>query len=84
MYYVYLLKSIKTGKHYIGCTSDLRRRFAEHNNGKSFYTKDKRPWELRYYEAFYSQEDAFSREKQLKKNKSGYRELKRRLEKSLK
>ena len=85
MFYVYLIKSKKTdGCYYLGCTSDLRRRLVEHNTGKSFYTKDKGPWEVRYYEAFYSKNDAFNREKQLKKNKSGYRELRKRLEESLK
>lgn len=79
MQYVYLLKSTKTGSYYIGCTNDLRRRVAEHNSGKSISTKSKMPWELRYYEAYTSKSDAFQREKQLKKNKSGYRELRKRL-----
>jgi putative endonuclease len=83
MQYVYLIKSQKTNKYYIGCTSDLRKRLSEHNTGKSFYTKNKGPWEVRYYEAYYSKADAFQREKQLKKNKSGYRELKKRLKNSL-
>ena len=30
MYYVYLLKEKKTGKHYIGYTADLKRRLSEH------------------------------------------------------
>jgi putative endonuclease len=84
MYYVYLLKSEKTGGYYIGCTNNLRKRVAEHNSGKSLYTRNKAPWELRYYEAYFSKNDAFQREKQLKKNKSGYRELRKRLADSLK
>jgi putative endonuclease len=84
MFYVYLIKSKKSEGYYLGCTSDLRRRLVEHNAGKSFYTKDKGPWEVRYYEAFHSKGDAFNREKQLKKNKSGYRELRKRLTESLK
>lgn len=84
MHYVYLLKSKKTSQYYIGCTGDLKKRVNEHNANKSFYTKNKGPWEVRYYEAFYSKNDAFQREKQLKKNKSGLRELKKRLEESIK
>jgi len=84
MHYVYLLKSEKTGGYYLGCTNDLRKRVAEHNSGKSLYTKDKAPWQLRYYEAYFSKNDAFRREKQLKKNKSGYRELRKRLADSIK
>lgn len=84
MYYVYLLKSKKIDSYYIGCTSNLRKRITEHNSGKSTYTKIRAPWELRYYEAYFSKNDAYKREKQLKKNKSGYRELKKRLSESLK
>jgi putative endonuclease len=84
MHYVYLLKSEKTRGYYIGCTNDLKKRIAEHNSGKSLYTKNKAPWEVKYYEAYCSKIDAFNREKQLKKNKSGYRELRKRLVDSLK
>jgi putative endonuclease len=84
MHYLYLVKSKKTGEYYLGCTSDLRKRILEHNTNKSFHTKNKGPWEVRYYEAYYSKADAFQREKQLKKNKSGYRELRKRLLESLK
>ena len=83
MYYVYLLKSKKTEKYYIGCTGDLKKRVREHNTNKSVYTKNKGPWKVRYYEAFYSKNDAFQREKQLKKNKNGLRELKKRLRESI-
>ncbi|MDQ1284306.1 MAG: putative endonuclease [Patescibacteria group bacterium] len=84
MYYVYLIKSKKKDSFYIGCTGDLRKRLEEHNSGKSTYTKDKRPWEVRYYEAFFSKDDAFQREKQLKRHKRGLIELRKRIEKSLK
>jgi len=84
MHYVYLIKSKVNGKHYLGCTKDLKKRLSEHNAGKNFSTKNGIPWEVRYYESYFSKEDAFQREKQLKKNKSGYRELRKRLTESLK
>jgi len=69
---------------YIGCTDDLRRRAGEHNKNKVESTKNKGPWEVRYYEAFFSRSDAFYREKKLKQNYRGLQELKKRLKESLK
>lgn len=84
MYYVYLIKSKKFNRSfYIGCTGNLKKRFNEHNTNKSLYTKNKGPWEIRYYEAFYSKDDAFNREKQLKRNARGFQELRKRIIKSL-
>ena len=60
--YVYLLKSDSDGKFYVGCTSDLRRRIRDHNAGKSFATKGRRPFQLIYYEAHPNQKDAEARE----------------------
>ena len=65
-HYVYVLKSLKNDNCYTGCTSDLRKRFAEHNDGKSAYTKNRGPYELIYYEASLSKQDAFARERYLK------------------
>ena len=52
MYYVYVLKSEKDGKLYIGRTTDLRRRYSEHTQGHVFSTKGRRPLLLVYYEAY--------------------------------
>ncbi len=65
-HYVYVLKSLKSNNWYTGCTSDLRKRFAEHNEGKSPYTKGRGPYELIYYEASLNKKDAFARERYLK------------------
>lgn len=78
MYYTYVLRSIKNGSLYIGSTEDLKRRFAEHNEGKSEYTSKYTPWELVYYEAGRSKESAIKREKQLKTG-FGRAYLKRRI-----
>lgn len=66
MHYVYILQSLKDGKLYKGCTSDLRRRLREHNAGKGFYTSPHRPYKLIYYEAYLLKQDAEAREKYLK------------------
>jgi putative endonuclease len=50
-FYTYVLKSLKSGKLYIGYTNDLRKRFKEHNDRKSTYTKGKGPYTIIYYEA---------------------------------
>jgi len=73
MYYVYILKN-KNQKLYIGYTTDLRRRLKEH--------KKKTNIELIYYEAYKAKKDAIIREKQLKKYKSAWGHLKRRIKNS--
>jgi putative endonuclease len=83
MYYVYLLKN-KTGKIYLGYTNNLRRRLKEHNDrcgGK--YTKNKGPFEVVYYEAYNSINDAKRREDNLKLHKRAYAQLKNRIIDSL-
>ena len=84
MYYVYILKSIKFRRLYIGYTNDLRKRFKEHNDGKTKSTKPYLPWKIIYYEAYEFKADAINREKQLKYYGKAYSGLKRRLQKSLK
>ena len=65
-YYTYVLLSQKDNKFYTGYTSDLKRRFEEHNNGLVASTKDRRPLVLVYFEACLNQQDATHREKYLK------------------
>ncbi len=81
-YYVYILKSIKTSKRYIGYTNNLRKRFNEHNSGKSTYTKHRGPFILIYYEACTNEDDARSRELYLKSGR-GWRFIKSRLKRFL-
>jgi putative endonuclease len=66
MYYVYILKSEKDKNLYTGYTSDLRKRFLEHESGEVKSTRHRRPLKLIYYEACISKEDAIRREKYLK------------------
>lgn len=79
MYYVYLLRSKKTGTFYIGSTADLKRRFHQHNQGMNTSTKSGVPWELVYYEAFTTKALAQERERKLKRYGRGLVELKKRL-----
>ncbi len=65
-YYTYVLLSEKDNKFYTGYTTDLKRRFEEHSNGKVSSTKNRRPLKLIYYEACLNQTDATHREKYLK------------------
>ena len=83
MHYVYLLKSIKKQFLYVGTTVDLKRRFAEHNLGKSFATKAYAPFKLVYYEAYADKKDADLRERMLKHHGSVIGHLKRRVKNSL-
>jgi putative endonuclease len=84
MYYVYLIKSKKTNKCYLGFTKNLKERLKQHNNRKSIATKFGIPYELIYYESYKSEKDARLREKKLKHNGQGIRRLKERLNNSFK
>ena len=83
MFYVYILRSIKNGKCYIGLSNDLNRRLEQHNAGQSYWTRRYMPFELVYYEAYRSLEDAKERERKLKHFKKGYTDLEKRLKNSL-
>ncbi len=45
-WYVYVLRSKKSGYWYTGSTMDLRKRFRQHNENKSTYTSQRGPWEM--------------------------------------
>jgi putative endonuclease len=66
MYYTYVLRSEKDYKFYVGYTKDLKLRFEMHCKGQVESTKNRRPFDLIYYEACLSRDDATRREKYLK------------------
>lgn len=70
-YYVYILKSLKDGKYYIGCTSDVEARLQFHNSGLQWSTKSQVLVELVLFETHPSKELALKREKQIKGWKGG-------------
>ena len=84
MYYVYILKSLKDDKLYIGFTSiHPTKRLKEHNYGDTTSTKPRRPFKLIYYEAHLSEKDAKRRERYFKSEK-GKSTLKQMLREGLK
>ena len=70
-HFVYILKSEKDGRFYIGETSDVPARLKFHNEGKQRSTKSRIPFNLVIYEEFETRSDALKREKQIKSWKGG-------------
>jgi len=59
MKYVYILQSeIEHEKFYTGSTANLKRRYKEHNDGKSVHTNKFKPWKLKMYTAFSDEQKA--------------------------
>ncbi|PIR82367.1 hypothetical protein COU20_02490 [Candidatus Kaiserbacteria bacterium CG10_big_fil_rev_8_21_14_0_10_59_10] len=83
MHYVYIIKSERDGELYVGSTNNLRRRLAEHNAGVVESTARRRPFALRYYEAYHCEKDARVREMRLKKDGRALYVLKKRIATSL-
>ena len=71
MYRVYILKSLKVSRYYIGHTNNLVKRLNEHNSGKTKSTKGYIPWKIVYTEEFETKSEAFRREREIKGYKSG-------------
>ncbi len=72
---VYILKSLKNEKYYIGQTADVEKRLLQHNKGLSRSTKPDAPWKVVYQEMFPSRREAIQRERFLK-SPSGWKEWK--------
>lgn len=71
MYKVYILKNDKTGRHYIGSSSDLSRRLVEHNRGQTKSTNISGNWYVIYEEEYATSLEAKRREKEIKSYKGG-------------
>ena len=52
MFSVYVLRSSKTGRRYVGSCADLSDRLRRHNAGESQATKHGLPWTLIHEEEF--------------------------------
>jgi len=71
MYTVYVIKSISSGRYYIGVTSDFTQRLRHHNSGANRSTRGRGPWELVYQEIFQDKKESWLRERQIKSYKGG-------------
>ncbi len=65
-YYVFVLQSYKDNNFYVGYTVNLKQKLEEHNSGKLFSTKSRKPMKLVYYGFCLNQIDTKEREKYLK------------------
>lgn len=73
-YIVYILRSEKDGKFYIGTTSELKRRLEDHEKGRVASTRRRRPLTLLRSEVYETRREAAKRERYLK-SEHGHRFL---------
>lgn len=69
MAFVYILKSLKTNRYYIGSTFDLDERLKRHQNGLVFSTRNSRPWKKIFSQEYSTITQAKRIELRLKKLK---------------
>lgn len=70
-YFVYIIKSKKDGKNYIGSTKNVKRRLEWHNSGRNISTRYRAPFVIIYSKEFDNKKDALTYERWLKKQKGG-------------
>ena len=70
-YYVYILRSLRDQKHYIGSSSDVNARLNFHNAGLQRSTCNRIPFIIILYEEYGSKKEALKREKKIKSWKGG-------------
>ena len=73
MFTVYILKSQRDNKRYIGMTSNLERRISEHNTGLVKSTRNRSPLILIHTEIFPTKKEAEAREQFYKTGKGRQR-----------
>ena len=71
MHFVYIAKSLKDNGFYVGCTNNLKKRLNYHNSGKTRSLRNRNPLKIIYTEQYFSAEEAYNREKQIKSYKGG-------------
>lgn len=65
-YYVYILRSAKDAKRYVGMTNDIKRRLYQHNKGLVKATKNRLPLELKHITEFPDRPTARQKERYYK------------------
>ncbi|TFG73274.1 MAG: GIY-YIG nuclease family protein [Flavobacteriales bacterium] len=68
-YYVYVLRSTKFERNYVGFTRNVSKRLRQHKAGKNKSTKPYLSWKLLFFESFQTKAEALEREKFLKTGK---------------
>jgi len=71
MYYVYVLKSLKDNRHYIGYSRNVQLRLKQHNTGQVKSMKYRVPLEVIYLEEYKTSIEARKRESTIKRMKNG-------------
>jgi len=66
VYHVYILRSRKDKKLYVGHTTDLERRIRAHNSRRVSSTRHRTPLDLIYSEEFQTRGEAIRKERYLK------------------
>jgi putative endonuclease len=72
--YVYMLKSLKDGKYYVGISEDVVRRLREHNSGKLKITSKNKPHEVVFKKEYADYKTARRHEIWLKKKNIEYKD----------
>jgi len=84
MGYVYVIQHSIAKQIYIGFTTNLKQRVADHNRNKTRATQRRSGrWLLIYTEVYRNKEDAMEREKRLKHYGSAKHELLKRIKRCL-
>jgi putative endonuclease len=65
-YWLYVLRSLPSGKSYIGIAAEVAKRLGEHNSKNGRWTSSYKPWELVAAEEFPDRAAAARRERFLK------------------
>ena len=65
-FFVYVLRSEKTQRRYVGSCQDMGVRLQQHNGGQSKATRHGIPWRLVYHETLATRAEAVARERYFK------------------
>ena len=61
-FYAYILRSLSSGRYYVGHTSNLACRLTEHHRDHTVSLKNRGPWAVVYSEEFSTRSEAARRE----------------------
>jgi putative endonuclease len=75
MFYAYVLRSVCSGRLYIGSSHDVSERLRRHNENKEKATRKRGPWVVIKTQGFATRAEAVGLEMQLKKWKNKIRIL---------